>query len=133
MKQEDINTLAYECISDFNFDCVLNFFAMFGDVSNPEEFWIKVPADVASSCSWWHKPLTREVLIETARDLLVSFLKDPKNDSDNPFDWQRGHGGFDVKVRDIDKVTNEIIAVELNWTPLSGEGWLYNPYEIEEG
>lgn len=79
-----------------------------------------------SSCTWWHKPLTREILVETARDLLISFLKNPKNDSENPFDWNMSHGGFSVEVLEVDE-NNEITAASLSWSPLSGEGWLNIP------
>lgn len=79
-----------------------------------------------SSCTWWHKPLTREILVETARDLLISFLKNPKNDSENPFDWNMSHGGFSVEVLEVDE-NNEITAASLSWSPLSGESWLNIP------
>lgn len=70
--------------------------------------------------------LTREILVETARDLLISFLKNPKNDSENPFDWNMSHGGFSVEVLEVDE-NNEITAASLSWSPLSGEGWLNIP------
>lgn len=58
MKQEDVNTIVDRCINDFNFDCVLTFFAMFGDTNNPK-FWLNVPTDVtAVSLSW--RPLSGE-------------------------------------------------------------------------
>lgn len=65
-------------------------------------------------------------LVETARDLLISFLKNPKNDSENPFDWNMSHGGFSVEVLEVDE-NNEITAASLSWSPLSGEGWLNIP------
>lgn len=125
MKQEDVNTIVDRCINDFNFDCVLKFFRVFGNTESPK-FWLNVPIDVVASCTWWHKPLTREILVETARDLLTSFLKNPKNDSENPFDWNMSHGGFSVEVLEVDE-NNEITAISLSWSPLSGEGWLNIP------
>lgn len=42
MKQEDVNTIVDRCINDFNFDCVLKFFGVFGDTESPK-FWLNVP------------------------------------------------------------------------------------------
>lgn len=53
-------------------------------------------------------------MVETARDLLISFLK-------SPFDWNMSHGGFSVEVLEVDE-NNEITAASL-----SGEGWLNIP------
>lgn len=131
MKQGDVNTIVDRCINDFNFDCVLTFFAMFGDTNNPK-FWLNVPTDVTASATWWNKPLTRDTLVKTARELLISFLKNPKNDSENPLDWNLMHGGFEVGVLEVDE-NNEIAAVSLSWRPLWGEGWLNIPtHRIEE-
>lgn len=41
MKQEDVNTIVDRCINDFNFDCVLKFFGVFGDTESPK-FWLNV-------------------------------------------------------------------------------------------
>lgn len=42
MKQEDVNTIVDRCINDFNFDCVLKFFGVFGDTESPK-FWLNIP------------------------------------------------------------------------------------------
>lgn len=122
MKQEDINTIVDRCINDFNFDCILNFFSTFGNINDPK-FWVNVPMSVISSTTWWNKPLTRDVLVKTAKDLIIGFFKEAERDSENPLDWNMSHGGFNVEALEVNE-NKEITAISLNWTPLSGEVWL---------
>lgn len=122
MKQEDMNTLVNKCLDDFNFDCILNFFKTFGDINNPK-FLIEVPEGVSVSVTWWDKPLTKDLLVKTARDLLIGFIEDYDGDLKFPFDLRRSHGGFHVEATEVDD-NNKIKAVSLQWCPLYGEGSL---------
>lgn len=121
----ELENIKASCLNGMDFEKILAFYGLYVDVTKPDCYKLLSEMPVASSVLWEGKPLTVELLKETAEHCIDTLL-DPNfainfvDNSDDISEYNVSHGGFTVEALNVD-CELKVVNIELKWTPLVSE------------